>query len=1353
MKYIIYFLFLLIPLSIWGQDFEIKKLGRQQGLSNNYIKDIAQDSRGFLWFATEEGLSCLEGNNMKVFLKDELNPEKGLNANELNCLYAEQEAPLIWIGTQRAGLCSYNYKTDEFTSYYAQSENPHSLSYNGVTAMAPAQDGNIWIATYNGGVNYLNKETNEFTHYNSETVKGLSNMIWTVADGNNGELYIGHVDNGFSILNVATKQLRNFKHDPNDKQSLPHDEVICICKDKNGNLWIGTRAGLALYNPDEENFIHFKDVPGVPASISSNYIPYICQVGDHLWLATEDDGLYILNLGQHSLLSSKSLTLKHLDHGSESTLLSGPNISRIFQDSYHNVWIGTWGAGVNFISEKAPLFHQWTYTPNQNAHTVLNTPIAWGICADSADRLWIGTEGGGVNLFEGGKRVKIFNKESGDLQDNRVLSAFHDSQGTTWFGLYKGTLHYFKDHSFHTFPLDGENDLDIRAFFEDKNKKLWVGTQKGVFTVNLSDKSVSGPYDNANSQLPENFIRAISQDKEQRMWVGTFGSGIGVFSPDMKQMEHIAIYTGFCSNRIEHLFIDSKKRMWVATSEGIALFPETSDLSQFQLFRRKEGLENIHVQAITEDIDGNMWFSTYSGISRISADLKSINNYSYTDGLPRGEFITGSVTQDSKGTIYFGSNNGVCYFDPLYVSQSYAIPPVTFTELKMENNLLDDQERGIPINPEEKIKLNYKQNTFSIFFNVQNYALSGRVEYAYRLKGMNDDWFTLGDEGKVIFRNLPAGDYTLQIKARLHNQDWSPEISTMPFTITPPFWKSWWARLIYILLLTGIIIYQSKSYKRKIDLESNYKIEKQNHIKEQEINNERLRFFTNITHELRTPLTLILGPLEDLKKDTSLSRPHAQKIAIIHQSAVRLLNLINQILEFRKTETQNKKLEVAKANLSSFIHEIFLKYQELNRNPAITFQIEVKEKNLSLYFDKEVVTTILDNLLSNAIKYTPEGTITLCLEKESDEYTAIRISDTGYGISEEAIPHIFERYYQEGSDYQASGTGIGLSLVKNLVELHGGKIRVESSPGKGSDFIFTLPTHETYPNVLHLQDEQPAETVVSETNSPEEASGVKNKLVLLVVEDNIDIRDYIVSSFSDKYEIVTADNGESGIKEAFRCTPDIIVSDIMMPIKNGIELCRTLKKNVRTSHIPIILLTAKDTLEDKEEGYGAGADSYLTKPFSASLLQARIRNILDLRTKMASKLGSVNWTDKQNQVMRSLSQLDNEFIGKLTALVEENITSDKIDTGYLAENMHMSPSTLYRKIKALTDLSTNEFIRKVKMKNAESLLLEQKYTISEISYKVGINTLSYFRQCFQKEYGMTPSQYLKKVKGVIVDDE
>lgn len=1354
MKNIICFFIILLPLLVWGKNIEVKRVGLRQGLSNNFIEGITQDSRGFLWFATEEGLSKLEGNKFKVFLKDDEHPEKSINANELNCVYADRNDPLIWVGTQREGLCSYNYLTDEFTSYRNDPGNPNSLITNDITSIIQAQDGNLWLSTYHRGIEYFDKKSGQFSHYNSQTVEGMPDNIWTIINGLNGELYIGHCSQGFSILSPHNKRIRNFRHKEDDKHSLPGNEVVSLFMDSNDNLWIGTDMGLALYNPEADNFINFKDIPGVPASVCSRYIYGITQLGDNLWFGTENDGAYYFNIKQRAFMSSAPLVFNHLSHGDGSDQLSDSNVRCIYSDSYNNLWLGTWGAGINFISYNKPLFNVWAYAPNQQIYNCLNARTVGGICADSSDGIWVGTEGGGVNYFNKEKRVSIFSKESGDLQDDRVLSTFKDSQGTLWVGLYQGALHYKtqKDKKFHVFHLEEGSALDIRTIYEDHQKQLWIGSHAGVYVIDLVTHTQLKYYNTDNVKLPEPYIRALCQDKKQRMWIGTFGRGIAIFSSDMELLESLNNWTGFCSNRIEHIFRDSDNRMWVATSAGAVLF-ETDDLSKCKIFGRKNGLANNHIQAITEDNNGNIWLSTNSSISTISKDLKKISNYSYADGTPLAEFISGSVTKDSQGNIYFGSNDGVCYFDPSYVTQEYPVPSVIFTGLKIENNL-SMEHTEFPLFNGEKIYISYQQNTFSISFNIQDYSLNGRVEYAYRLKGMNDMWYTLGSEDKVTFRNLPHGDYELQVRARLHNQEWASEVSTLLFTVYPPFWKSGWAILFYILLLSGIVVYQFRSYKRKMEWESNYKIEKQSRAKEQQINDERLRFFTNITHELRTPLTLILGPLEDLKKDTALSKPHAQKVSIIYQSAVRLLKLINQILEFRKTETQNKKLLISKANLSVVVYEVALKYQELNQNPAINFQIDIKEKDLFLYFDKEVITMILDNLLSNAIKYTPEGVITLSLEKESDEYTAIRITDTGYGISEDAIPHVFERYYQEGSDYQASGTGIGLSLVKNLVELHGGDIRVESTLGEGSCFILTLPTHYTYPGVPHTQEETEIKAV---ENADElvrnETSKTENKQVLLVVEDNIDIRNYIASSFSEEFKVIIAENGEIGMEKAFQDTPDIIVSDIMMPVKNGIELCRTLKQDIRTSHIPVILLTVKDTLEDKEEGYEVGADSYLTKPFSASLLHSRIRNLLELRSKLANKIGSVNWSDKKEQVIESLNQIDNEFIEKVTALIEEDISSDKIDTNYIADHLCMSISTLYRKMKALTNLSTNEFIRKVKMKNAERMLLEQKYTISEISYKVGINTVSYFRQCFLKEYGLSPTQYLKKVKGVTIKDE
>ena len=524
------------------------------------------------------------------------------------------------------------------------------------------------------------------------------------------------------------------------------------------------------------------------------------------------------------------------------------------------------------------------------------------------------------------------------------------------------------------------------------------------------------------------------------------------------------------------------------------------------------------------------------------------------------------------------------------------------------------------------------------------------------------------------------------------------------------------------------------------------------------MNQERLRFYTNITHELRTPLTLILGPLEDMQKDTSLPTRQAQKLSVIHQSALRLLNLINQILEFRKTETQNKKLCVCKGNIAPLIHEIGLKYKELNQKKAIDFQIQIEKEEMPLFFDKEIITIILDNLISNAIKYTEQGKITLSLyptTRNGVTYTEIKVSDTGYGISAEALPHVFDRYYQESGKHQASGTGIGLALVRNLVELHEGEIRVESIQNEGSTFYISLLTDNIYPNALHGDStKQTEEEMISEA-VPEDSQYTDPETcipILLIVEDNEDIQKYIAESFSDSFEVITGSNGEEGKQQALNRIPDIIVSDIMMPVMDGITLCRQLKEDVRTSHIPVILLTAKDSLQDKEEGYEVGADSYLTKPFSASLLRSRINNLLDSRKKLIAQFQQTGTShnpnshldEKRSIITEALSKLDNEFIEKITQLVEDNLSSEKIDITYLSDKMCMSGSTLYRKMKALTGLSTNEYIRKVKMQNAERLLLEGKYNISEIAYKIGMNSTGYFRQCFKDEFGVSPSDYLKQ---------
>ena len=1301
MKKILLSIFLCLPFLLSAQPYTIKHLSIREGLSNNHVVSIAQDKRGSLWFATEEGLNKFDGIRFLTYYKEETTGKQSITGNELNCLLDDPVDSILWIGTQRAGINAYNYANDSFITYRHNENNPKSLVTDDITKIIAASDGNLWICTYWKGVDYFDKQTGQFTHYNTETVPGFaSNHIWSAIDGGNGLLYIGHVDRGFSILSIKDKTVKNFTHEPQNPNSLPGNEVTCVYKDKSGNIWIGTDRGVVLFNPEAESFIPFDD----KTNCISHRVYDIHQLDDNrLWIAMEFGGIAVVDLSQQLFRSSDQIHALSIREGDDEYGLSNSSIRCLLQDSFGNVWAGSWGGGINFIKREPSLFSTYKYSPFPSTNNSLNSKIASGVCMDKAGNLWIGTDGGGINVFNKGRRIAIYNADNKKFRSNTVQAALCDSKGGLWFGLFYGGIAYYnpKSQSFRQIFSEDKSRTDVRSFHEDKQGNIWVGTSEGVYLIDCDSKTIKAHYN-----LENNLARCVLKDSEDQVWVGFFGGGLGLYDPQLQSIQLFNVLAKFPSNTINALYEDSRKRLWVATGEGLVCFPSLTDRN-YKVYQRESGLANTHIQAIGEDKAGNIWVSTNKGISCLV---------------------------DSKDIF------------------SRKSPPAFITNIEITDplNKPENGQSTIALNGQKNVQLKYTQNSFSIRFNIQNYALVNQVEYAYMLKGLENSWYTLTDPNNVTFRNLPPGKYQFQVKTRMRNQAWSDATTSLNIRIAPPLWLTWWAKSFYILLSLIILFSILYAYKKRLDAEALYQLEKQSHEHEQELNNERLRFYTNITHELRTPLTLILGPLEDIQKSDTLSTKDAQKISVIHQSAIRLLNLINQILEFRKTETQNKKLCVSRDNLVPLIREIGLKYKELNRKPAVDIRLVVEKEHMPIYFDKEIIQTILDNLISNALKYTEKGSISIGIrqvERAEVNYTEIRVSDTGYGIKPEALPHIFDRYYQEGGKHQASGTGIGLSLVKNLVALHEGEIRVESAPNQGSTFYVSLLTDNSYPQALHADSQEKESNVQHIEEAQVNQVSSSDKPILLVVEDNPDICDYIAESFSDHFEVKTAANGKLGKESALKEIPDIIVSDIMMPVMDGNEMCRELKKDVRTSHIPIILLTAKDSLRDKEEGYQVGADSYLTKPFSASLLHSRIENLLQSRRNLANHFSAnAAISNKAAVITESLNKLDNEFIHKINQLIEERLSSDKIDISYLSDKMCMSNSTLYRKMKALTGLSTNEYVRKIRMKHAEQYLLEGKYNISEIAFKVGINNLFYFRQCFKEEFGYIPSEYLKRLK-------
>lgn len=813
-----------------------------------------------------------------------------------------------------------------------------------------ATDGNLWITTYWRGVDYFDKKAGKFIHYNTQTVPGLaSDNIWSVVDGGDGKLYMGHVHHGFSVLSLKDKKVKNFMHDPEDPVSLPGNGVTCIYKDLSGNIWLGTDRGLALFNPEAENFIHFHhSEDGVPHTVFD-----IRQFdGNKLWIAMEFGGIAILDLTQRMFLSPDQVRFQYIKEGDDEYSLSNSTVRCLFQDSFKNVWAGMWGGGINFLSHESSYFNVYSYSPIQHSGSSLNNKTASSVCVARDGKLWIGTDGGGINVFDKGKRVAVYKEETGDLTDNSIQAALCDSEGNLWFGSFMGGVDFYdvKKKSFHQiFPKDKTGE-DVRALYEDA-EYVWIGTSNGIYKVRLHDKGIADHY-----TVENNLVRCISKDNLNRLWIGTFGGGLGVFDEHFQCVKLFNVTSLFPSNTINTVYMDSQNRMWIGTGEGLVCFP-SSQSWDYKVYRSEEGLSNVHIRAITEDNHGNIWVSTNKGISCLLKDKEVFYNYDHWDNVPMGNFMSGSVAEAKDGTLYFGSINGLCRFNPDQVLEKRESPAAIITEMRIFGPLrdTDSNEKVMALEGQSEVRLSYMQNNFSVTFNIQNYALADQVEYAYMLKGLENSWYTVTDPNNVTFRNIPPGNYCFQVKTRIRNQEWADEIASLDIRIDPPVWLTWWAKLFYILSGVSVLYFILHAYKKKLDMESLYELEKKNHEQEQELNNERLRFYTNITHELRTPLTLILGPLEDMQKSNSLSGKDSQKISVIHQSAIRLLNLINQILEFRKTETQNKKLCVSRDNLAALVHEIGLKYKELNRKPEIDFCLEIEQEDMSLFFDKEVV--------------------------------------------------------------------------------------------------------------------------------------------------------------------------------------------------------------------------------------------------------------------------------------------------------------------------------------------------------------------------------------------------------------
>lgn len=1345
LKHIILILLAYVSLihgKIVAQPYTFRHLGIENGLSNNYVQNIVQDKQGCIWIATELGLNRFDGRNFTIYKSS----NSSLISDALNVLLYDEEENKLWIAGKSKGINTLDCSTYEFRKELI------SPDIGNIVHLTRASDGGIWLTTHGGCTLYYNKEDHTFKTLPELGIQDPENIKWCSFDDGEGHLYIGHELHGMSIADLKDKTFRTFSNDPENPRSLPGNNVHVIYKDRFKNIWVGTNGGLGLFNPHTGDFTIFKHDPANPYSLIADPVYAIKELSDGmLWIGSDIGGISILDLHGIAFKDPSTVRFQNIDADNGIYGVSSRNIRNILQDSFGNIWVGNYSSGIDFISHTQSVFNVLPYLSDKK--NILKYKPVWGIYKDEKEQVWLGGENE-ITMFRDNRPVKTINiaKYFSNKSYGQVFSIISDGHGTLLLGVYNNGLLKLDTRNGHIERILMEtDDENIMFFFKDKDETIWIGAQYGIYSY---ANGVLRRADKLNRQLYDKSVYGILRDRQGKLWTGSYGGGIVIF--DENDAAIVRLSTGdnnFCSNAINSLYMDSEGGVWAATRDGVGYIKDTGHPEKSEWYGYEQGLKDTFVRAIQEDKLGNIWVSTNNGISRWDKEKRKFDNYDYKDGIPTGNFIESSACRTEDGTLFFGSLNGACYFNPNRLNAGHQVSPVQIIECrKLGNRIENSIEETVMPTTSGKLELSYNENSFQISFSVPDFSQSRQVEYAYLIEGLTSDYTNISDENQVTFRNLSPGEYTFKVKARLRNHEWDDShIATMKVCIHPPLWLTWYAKTFYCLfLLSGFFIW-FRFYKRKLLLENSLKLEKEKSQNEQELNNERLRFYTNITHELRTPLTLILGPLEDLINDSNLPEFYNNKIKVIHGSALRLLNLINQILEFRKTETQNRRLTVVKGDLGSLVTEIGLRYKELNRNTKVKLHVDITTEETCLYFDPDIISTILNNLLSNALKYTPEGDINLAMrsvDETDNRYTEIAVSDTGYGIDAQALPHIFERYYQAKGKHQASGTGIGLALVKSLADLHEGILRVESEVGKGTTFIFRLLTENTYPDALHKEEKKESVNLKDAEKVEEENMDADIRPMILVVEDNDDIREYISASFSGNYQVLTAANGQEGWEQAQKFIPDIIVSDIMMPVMDGIELCEKIKEDMRTSHIPVILLTAKDSIQDKEEGYESGADSYLTKPFSAKLLNSRVCNLLESRKKLADLIArrAKGLEPQCEQEPMKLNKLDAEFLSRFTSIVEDNIALDKLDMSFMRDRMHMSHSTLYRKIKGLTGISGNEFIRKIKLKHSLRLMTEEMFNVSEAAYASGFNDLGYFRSCFKEEYGMVPSEYIKQLK-------
>ena len=1316
------------------------------GVSITSVMCISEDHLGFIWFGTNNGLFKYNSNKIKRYSYSQSNI-KTLSTNRINQIISNKEGDLL-IVTEN-GICKYNPVFDDFTRLSIKTQQDKPIGDN-IDKLIQTLDGNYWLLDQKG-VAQLNANLDKAEYINIDNNKSRPRLlymddlenIWVVFQ--NGKVYFKTKNSlKFQFFTQSISGYPRSFYSDNDHIWIGYDKQGLMCFDVNGKL-------LNHYNKSTQ--------------FLSDRIRSIIKSNDgKLWIGTYDGIAIMDNLNLVKIINSKNQP--NLQHQS---------IWSLFKDSNNIVWIGSWLGGLSYHSEFKNSVTHFTQS-NKNISRSNNIITAFAPDPD-AIHIWIGTESGKLIKYNEHKNetteVEVF-YESKKIEN--IKSIVFDTKKRIWVGTRDDGILYKEkgQKKFKKLITPFNNGLQITSMLPVEDG-IWVSDyQQGVFYYSFTKKTFKQYKHNplVEKSISDNHIRKIIEDSTGNLWFAS-EKGLNLLKKNSKDFIRFLHSdnnpNSLSADYIYSIFEDFEGNIWIGTNGG-GLDKLSLKSLTFEHFSTKNNLPGNDIYTILEDVNSNLWLATDNGICKFLPKTNKVLTFGHIEGIFNNSFTPNAGLFSENGFMFFGGSNGFIYFRPDDILVRNTIKPkAIITNFYVGNEeILPEQENKIlksNINTSKTIKLNHNQNSFSFRLAANNYIDPDKNSFKYRLLNFDKNWVETDINGPARYTNVPSGNYTFEVLASNNDDIWNEIPTTLKITITYPFWKRWYSFLAYILITSILIMYVKKEARNRQKLKNQIQLEKIKNESEESLHQAKLQFFTNITHEFRTPLTLILGPVKRLLNNYEKNDSLFNQLTLVKNNSERLLRLTNQILDFRKIDSGKLKLNLTNRDIVVFTKSVFDYFTEHAKYRGFVYNFKSDIRSLKIDFDYKKLDKVIYNILSNAFKYCPDGsTVEIKIKYNSKtniefnngnefiigkptikDFVEISISDTGVGISKENLSNIFERFYQMDSQ-EIQGSGIGLDLTKEYINIHNASLKVVSEENKGTVFCIILPCEqldldedisgsETYHKSLHKTD------LIEFEDKVEKPETLHQDSLILIVEDNIELLNYLSNVLGDYFKISKAKNGVEALEQIHSLFPDIIVSDIMMPEMDGIELCETVKKDVRTSHIPIILLTALESVQNRISGLSSGADAYVSKPFDDKHLIIQIINLLESRKNLRESFININevWEEKVDQM-----DIDKKLILKAAQIIELNISNTNFSVEILASELSLSRTTLHRKLKSLTNQSATEFIRYERLKHAVKLMKTGNYRMNEISFAVGFNSHNYFTTSFKKQYGMTPSEFLKR---------